>query len=72
MTLSRCVPFSLRPVRELTPPLPQLVHKLVPEVIGREIEKSCQGIYPLQNVFVRKVKILKGARFHPSESGEPH
>lgn len=30
--------------------LSQLTTKLIPEVIGREIEKSCQGIYPLQNV----------------------
>lgn len=30
--------------------LPQLTTKLIPEVIGREIEKSTQGIYPLQNV----------------------
>lgn len=30
--------------------LSQLTHKLIPEVIGREIEKSTQGIYPLQNV----------------------
>lgn len=30
--------------------LSQLVSKLIPEVIGREIEKSTQGIYPLQNV----------------------
>ena len=30
--------------------LTQLVSKLIPEVIGREIEKSTQGIYPLQNV----------------------
>ena len=27
-----------------------LTTKLIPEVIGREIEKSTQGIYPLQNV----------------------
>ena len=32
--------------------LQQLVSKLIPEVIGREIEKSTQGIYPLQNVRV--------------------
>jgi len=32
--------------------LTQLTTKLIPEVIGREIEKSCQGIYPLQNVRV--------------------
>lgn len=30
--------------------LQQLVSKLIPEVIGREIEKATQGIYPLQNV----------------------
>lgn len=37
--------------------LKQLVHKLVPEVIGREIEKASQGIYPLQNCYVRKVRL---------------
>lgn len=36
--------------------LKQLVQKLVPEVIGREIEKASQGIYPLQNCYVRKVR----------------
>lgn len=30
--------------------LNQLTSKLIPEVIGREIEKATQGIYPLQNV----------------------
>jgi ribosomal protein S3AE len=30
--------------------LTQLTSKLIPEVIGREIEKSTQGIYPLQHV----------------------
>lgn len=32
-------------------------------LIGKEIEKSCKGIFPLQNVFVRKVKILKKPKF---------
>lgn len=27
-----------------------LVHKLIPEAFGREIERACHGIYPLQNV----------------------
>jgi small subunit ribosomal protein S3Ae len=35
--------------------LAQLTQKLIPEVIGREIEKSTQGIYPLQNVCSSKV-----------------
>lgn len=30
--------------------LQALTSKLIPEVIGREIEKATQGIYPLQNV----------------------
>ncbi|EFX01360.1 40S ribosomal protein s3ae [Grosmannia clavigera kw1407] len=43
--------------------LQQLTAKLIPEVIGREIEKSTQGIYPLQNVHIRKVKLLKQPKF---------
>ncbi|GAB7362392.1 hypothetical protein MBLNU230_g2716t1 [Neophaeotheca triangularis] len=43
--------------------LSQLTTKLIPEVIGREIEKSTQGIYPLQNVHVRKLKLLKSPKF---------
>lgn len=43
--------------------LNQLVAKLIPEVIGHEIEKSCQGIFPLQNVHIRKVKLLKQPKF---------
>jgi len=43
--------------------LSQLTTKLIPEVIGREIEKSTQGIYPLQNVHVRKVKLIKSPKF---------
>jgi len=42
--------------------LNELVVKFIPEVIGREIEKATQGIYPLQNVFVRKVKMLKAPK----------
>jgi small subunit ribosomal protein S3Ae len=32
-------------------------------VIGKEIEKATSGIFPLQNVFIRKVKILKAPKF---------
>jgi len=39
--------------------LRDLVKKLIPEAIGKEIGKACKGIFPLQNVFIRKVKILK-------------
>lgn len=43
--------------------LAQLTNKLIPEVIGREIEKNTSGIYPLQNVHIRKVKLLKQPKF---------
>jgi small subunit ribosomal protein S3Ae len=43
--------------------LQQLVTKLIPEAFGREIEKATTGIYPLQNVYVRKVKLLKAPKF---------
>lgn len=52
--------------------LKELVQKFVPEVIGKEIEKSCQGIYPLQNCHVRKVKILKAPRFDLGKLLELH
>lgn len=40
-----------------------LVMKLIPEVIGKEIEKSCSAVYPLQNVVIRKVKMLRKPKF---------
>ena len=43
--------------------LKELVSKFIPEVIGKEIEKSTSSIFPLQNVFIRKVKILKAPKF---------
>eukprot|EP00920_Eleutheroschizon_duboscqi_P026190 GHVT01064730.1.p1 GENE.GHVT01064730.1~~GHVT01064730.1.p1 ORF type:complete len:262 (-),score=32.37 GHVT01064730.1:645-1430(-) len=39
--------------------LRDLVKKFIPESIGKEIEKACSEIFPLQNVLIRKVKILK-------------
>lgn len=44
--------------------LKDLVLKFVPESIGREIEKACQGIYPLQNVSTYyNLNITTTARF---------
>merc|ERR1712028_140032 len=53
-------------------PLKQLVDKLIPESIGKEVEKACSGIYPLQNVFVRKVKMLKKPKFDLTKLLEVH
>lgn len=43
--------------------LKDLVSKFIPEAIGKEIEKATSSIYPLQNVYIRKVKILKAPKF---------
>jgi len=45
--------------RETNFDLNTIVGKFQTEAIGKEIEKATQGIYPLQNVFIRKVKVLK-------------
>jgi len=52
--------------------LKDLVGKFIPESIGKQIEKECQGIYPLQNVFVRKVKLIKSPKFDPAKLLELH
>jgi len=52
--------------------LKELVQKFIPEAIGREIEKATRGIYPLQNVYVRKAKILKAPKFDMSKLLELH
>jgi small subunit ribosomal protein S3Ae len=52
--------------------LKELVQKFVPESIGREIEKASKGIYPLQNVYVRKAKIIKAPKLDLSKLLETH
>ncbi|XXG68027.1 hypothetical protein AAC387_Pa06g1224 [Persea americana] len=52
--------------------LKELVAKFIPEVIGKEIEKATSSIYPLQNVFIRKVKILKAPKFDLGKLMEVH
>ncbi|THG14388.1 hypothetical protein TEA_027804 [Camellia sinensis var. sinensis] len=52
--------------------LKELVLKFIPESIGREIEKATTSIYPLQNVFIRKVKILKAPKFDLGKLMEVH
>eukprot|EP00877_Chromochloris_zofingiensis_P006149 jgi/Chrzof1/1788/Cz10g21050.t1 len=52
--------------------LKELVAKFIPEAIGKDIEKACQGIYPLQNVAIRKVKVLKAPKFDLIKLMEVH
>merc|ERR1712194_931329 len=48
------------------------VEKFIPEYIGKDIQKAREGIYPLQNVFIRKVKILKAPKFDAARLAELH
>ena len=34
-----------------------------PDSIGRDIERKCNPIFPLHDVFIRKVKVLKKPKF---------
>lgn len=36
--------------------LREVVNKLIPDSIAKDIEKSCHGIYPLRDVCIRKVR----------------
>merc|ERR1740131_580270 len=40
-----------------------LVNKLIPDTIADDIRKACNSIYPLKDVYIRKVKVLKRPRF---------
>jgi len=55
-----------------TAELKDLVSKFIPEAIGKQIEKEAQGIYPLQHVYVRKVKVIKAPRIDPLKLLELH
>lgn len=60
-------------IREATScDLKALVAKFIPEVIGREIEKAAAFIFPLQNVYIRKAKILKSPKFDLEKLLELH
>ncbi|CAI9181209.1 unnamed protein product [Rangifer tarandus platyrhynchus] len=50
----------------------EVVNKLIPDSIGKDIEKACQSIYPLHDVFVRKVKMLKKSKFELGKLMELH
>nr|CBN08642.1 small nucleolar RNA, C/D box 73A [Microcosmus squamiger] len=55
-----------------TSDLREFVNKLIPDSIAKDIEKACQGIYPLHDVHIRKVKILKKPKFDIGRLMELH
>ena len=52
--------------------LRELVKKLTPESISKEIEKQVQGIFPLKDTLIRKLKILKKPKFDIAKLMEMH
>jgi len=55
-----------------TSALKEVVAKFIPESISNQIIKECQGVYPLNNVFIRKVKVLKAPKFDTHKLLELH
>lgn len=52
--------------------LKDVVAKLIPDSIAKDIEKTCNSIYPLHDVMIRKVKVLKKPKFDLSKLLEMH
>ncbi|XP_027456720.1 40S ribosomal protein S3a-like isoform X2 [Zalophus californianus] len=52
--------------------LKEVVNKLIPDSIRKDTEKACQSIYPLHDVFIRKVKMLKEPKFELGKLMELH
>merc|ERR1712129_349958 len=50
----------------------EVSNKLIPDSIARDIEKACQGIYPLHDVHIRKVKMMKRPRFDLNKLMDMH
>jgi small subunit ribosomal protein S3Ae len=53
--------------------LREVVNKLIPDSIGKDIEKACSAIYPLQDVFIRKVRfrfVYSISLSFPGQSGQ--
>ncbi|ELW70891.1 40S ribosomal protein S3a [Tupaia chinensis] len=48
------------------------VQVLTTDSTGKDIEKACQFIYPLHDVFIRKVKMLKKPKFELGKLMELH
>ena len=50
----------------------ELVKKFMTASIGKEIQKDCQGIYPLRDVYVTKCKVLRSPKTDVAKLMEAH
>jgi len=52
--------------------LRSLVQKIVPGSIGQQIEKAVQSIFPMKDIYVQKIKMLKSPKFDLTKLMEVH
>merc|ERR1712032_1238164 len=52
--------------------LKELVKKLVHNSMGESISRQAQGIYPMRDIGIRKVKLIKAPRYDPAKLLELH
>jgi small subunit ribosomal protein S3Ae len=52
--------------------LREVFQKLIAESVGKAVEKAAASTFPLQNVYIRKVKILKAPKFDLTRLMELH
>lgn len=52
--------------------LASLVKKLQEEVLGQEIGKACNGIFPVRDCIIRKVKVTKAPKFDHARLMDAH
>lgn len=64
----RMAEIIMRTVQQNT--LKSLVPVLMEEKIEEDIKKACAKLYPLQNVLIRKAKVLKKPKFDASRMNE--
>jgi small subunit ribosomal protein S3Ae len=55
-----------------TAELKEVVNKLIHDSVSKDIEQACQGIYPLHEVHIRKVKCIRKPKFDLGKLMEMH
>ncbi|ELW61795.1 40S ribosomal protein S3a [Tupaia chinensis] len=64
--------MEIMPREVQTNGLKEVVNKLIPDSMRKDIEMACQFIYPLHDIFIRKVKMLKKPKFELGKLMELH
>nr|XP_027205414.1 40S ribosomal protein S3a-like [Dermatophagoides pteronyssinus] len=67
---SRMVKYMQQEASKCT--LKELVKKLIPEGISKKIEKLCSSVYPVHNVSIYKVKVVKKPKLDVAKLMEHH